>query len=76
MKRLCLLFLLFFSLFFASSQELKLTSIQGEVMDADSKGPLEFATVQLLQLPDSSLATGAITDKDGSFVLKAVKKGK
>ncbi|HQJ89400.1 MAG TPA: carboxypeptidase-like regulatory domain-containing protein, partial [Paludibacteraceae bacterium] len=74
MKRLVfVVFILLFSLT-AFSQDTK-TTIKGSLIDSETNEPLEFATVQLLQLPDSSLATGNITDKNGLFILNDVKKG-
>ena len=45
--------------------------IKGKVVDAETKAPLEFATVTLLNLADSSMVTGVITDIDGNFSLEA-----
>lgn len=74
MKRLVfVVFILLFSLT-AFSQDTK-TTIKGSLIDSETNEPLEFATVQLLQLPDSSLATGNITDKNGLLILNDVKKG-
>lgn len=38
-------------------------SISGVIQDKTSKQPIEFATVQLLQLPDSSIIKTTVTDK-------------
>lgn len=50
-------------------------TITGKIIDAEAKEPLEYTTVQLLQLPDSSLATGATSGLDGTFEIKNVKPG-
>ena len=47
------------------------TSLSGRVIDEASLTPLEFATVSLFSLPDSSLADGAMTDANGRFSLGA-----
>lgn len=41
--------------------------IKGVVLDKSSNSPLEFATVALFSMRDSSLLTGGITEADGSF---------
>ena len=48
--------------------------ITGTVIDADTKAPLEFATVAVYSKRDSSLASGGITDEAGSFAMEV--KGK
>jgi ferric enterobactin receptor len=49
--------------------------ITGKIIDAVSKSPLEYATVALHKASDSSLVTGATTDKNGIFTITA-KPGK
>lgn len=49
--------------------------ITGTVLDKESKEALMQTTVQLLK-SDSSYVTGAVTDADGKFSLKAPKNGK
>ena len=46
------------------------TNIQGKVMDENNQ-PIEFANVVLYSLPDSSLVSGTITNKNGEFSLTA-----
>ncbi len=48
--------------------KIKLT---GTLVDADTKTPMEYATVSLLNRTDSSLVTGNITDAKGSFSIEA-----
>ena len=50
-------------------------SISGTVIDGADKSPVIQATVQLLSLPDSTMATGFTTDTQGRFSLSA-KPGK
>ena len=49
--------------------------ISGTVMDAREDVPLQYATVALLFKPDSSIATGIITDSQGVFNVKANRPG-
>ncbi|MBL0742701.1 TonB-dependent receptor [Chryseolinea lacunae] len=49
-------------------------SVGGTVLEHAAQQPLEFSTVSLYR-SDSTLATGALTDSKGSFVLKDVKVG-
>lgn len=49
--------------------------IKGKVIDMETDGPLEYATVSLFNSQDSTLVTGVITDSKGNFSLKA-KPGK
>ncbi len=42
-------------------------SIKGVVTDQESNMPLEFATVSIFSLRDSSLVTGGLTDETGAF---------
>lgn len=49
-------------------------SIRGQVIDAGTGQPLEFATVSVVRADDKSLITGSITDAEGRFSL-AVEPG-
>ena len=49
--------------------------IKGKVIDVETDGPLEYATVSLFSSQDSTLVTGVITDAKGEFSLKT-KPGK
>ncbi|MDB5120772.1 MAG: TonB-dependent receptor plug [Sphingobacteriales bacterium] len=49
-------------------------TLTGTVVDSE-KQPIEFATVSLLKLTDSSLVTGSITDVKGKFQIKKVQGG-
>ena len=50
-------------------------SISGTVQDEKFKNPLEFASVQLLSLTDSSTIKATVTDKKGKFSIENVNKG-
>ena len=49
--------------------------IKGFVIDIETDGPLEYATVSLFNAQDSTLVTGVITDMQGAFTLNT-KPGK
>lgn len=46
-------------------------TVSGFVIDNDDKSPVMQATVQLLSLPDSTMAVGNVTDNDGAFSVAA-----
>lgn len=48
-------------------------TISGKIIDEQNQ-PVEFATVALYSLPDSTLTTGTVTNAEGSFMLKASDK--
>jgi hypothetical protein len=50
-------------------------NIKGIVSFGKDKTPIQFATVALLQLPDSAMITGVITLTDGGYLLEKVKPG-
>ncbi|MEL6842857.1 MAG: outer membrane beta-barrel protein, partial [Bacteroidota bacterium] len=47
-------------------------NVFGKVMDVDSRQSLEYATVTLRSLPDSSVRAGVVTDSKGKFSLSVV----
>lgn len=49
--------------------------IKGKIIDTETDGPLEYATVSLFSSQDSTLVAGVITDTKGAFSLKT-KPGK
>lgn len=51
-------------------------TVAGRVIEDDTKEPAVQATVQLLSLPDSTLAAGIATTQQGYFTLPKVKAGK
>lgn len=69
MKKYLALVLLFAS-FTAHAQNIK-----GKVCYQKDGSPVQFASVALLQLPDSSMITGVITLTDGGYVLEKIKPG-
>lgn len=83
MKKITSLLLLVFSLIFSiniNASELDSNShhdaeIKGVVVDNETDGPLEYATISLFNSQDSTLVTGVITDMQGAFSLQT-KPGK
>lgn len=51
-------------------------TVEGNIFDATNNQPLEFANVSLFRVKDSSLATGAIADAKGHYLIEDVKPGK
>lgn len=49
--------------------------VKGKVFIEKDKTPAQFASVGLLQLPDSSVVTGAITLSDGGYSFESLKPG-
>ena len=45
----------------------------GKVAEADLQKPLEFATVSIYSIPDSSFVKGTITNKRGEFILNKLE---
>ena len=50
-------------------------AIAGKVVEAETKAPLEFATITIFNEKDSTLVTGTVTEKNGTFVIE-VKPGR
>ena len=50
-------------------------TVSGVVLDKEDNSPVMQATVQLLSLPDSTMAVGNVTNNNGRFSL-SVKPGK
>jgi outer membrane receptor protein involved in Fe transport len=69
MKRILVLLLL------AASIAAQAQNISGKVCLESDRSPVPYATVGLMQLPDSSMITGVITLTDGGYVLEKVKPG-
>lgn len=44
--------------------------VKGQIVDASTGAPLEYATVSVHQLPDSTLVAGGITDGEGVFSIE------
>ncbi len=63
--------LLYFFILAAWSGLLHAQTITGKVTDASTGKPLDYATIGLFALADSTPVTGAITDETGAFSLDA-----
>ncbi|MBG0859136.1 MAG: TonB-dependent receptor [Bacteroidales bacterium] len=50
-------------------------NLRGNVSYEKDKTPVQFATVALLQIPDSAMVTGVITLTDGGYILENIKPG-
>jgi outer membrane receptor protein involved in Fe transport len=50
-------------------------NIRGKVCSEKDRLPVQFASVGLVQLPDSAMITGVITLTDGGYLLEKVKPG-
>ena len=50
-------------------------NIRGNVSLEKDKSPVQFASVALLQLPDSAMITGVISLTDGGYLLEKIKPG-
>ena len=59
------------SLFAGAQEQVKKGTLQGVVVDADSKEVLQSATLQLLALPDTVYKAGVASDVDGRFTIVA-----
>lgn len=59
-----------FVLLSLSLQVLAQGKITGRVFDGKSGAPIEYATVAILKVGDSSLVTGSVTEANGSFAVK------
>jgi len=46
-------------------------SITGKVVEGDAKQALEYATISLIAMKDSSVAAGEITNAKGQFFMKS-----
>ncbi|MEX0981105.1 MAG: TonB-dependent receptor [Bacteroidales bacterium] len=81
MKKLALnIFLIFVTLgsllFGNEPEEIKPRyRVSGTVLDKQAEAPLQYTTVALLSVPDSSIVNGIITDRRGKFVVSAKQPG-
>jgi len=82
MNRLYLSLTLFFIIASLSLQAqprpdvLKIGKVSGQILDAQSNEPLEYATIAIMRERDSTLVTGTITDKSGNFRITDIPVGK
>ncbi|QSE96926.1 TonB-dependent receptor domain-containing protein [Fulvivirga lutea] len=74
MRKSIILAIVYFLCFNAAAQSSTTYELSGRVIDGTTNSGLEFSTVSLLNISDSSLIDGVITDSEGRFQLKT-KKG-
>ncbi len=53
-----------------------LGTIQGLVLDSDTKNPLTGARISLLKLPDSTITTGGVTNEKGLYSINDIDFGR
>ena len=76
MNRLFLLLLLLFSALSTRAQmDDRPLSISGQLLDADTKEPVQLVTIQLFAAPDSTFVGGTVSDEKGNFSLQAPSNG-
>lgn len=51
-------------------------TIKGIVVDSLTQKPVEYAAVSVLQVRDSSIAGGMVTDETGQFIIEQLKPGR
>ncbi|WP_378188263.1 TonB-dependent receptor domain-containing protein [Aquimarina sp. W85] len=66
MKKIIVLVIMFFNLLVYSQTEKKIV-ITGQIADASTSTPLEYATVSFIEPASKRVAFGGITDKKGKF---------
>ncbi|MGV3540574.1 MAG: TonB-dependent receptor domain-containing protein [Rufibacter sp.] len=71
----CWLFLLFFTLGFSAMAQ-NGAPVKGTVQDTKTQKPLGFATMVLVQLPDSTIANSQMADEAGAYVFEKVAPGR
>lgn len=75
MKKIASLFLLFIAIAVVTNAQTAKGVIQGILLDAKSKEPIEFASVALIPQGTTAPLTGCNTDENGSFLLTGIKAG-
>lgn len=70
-----ILTILFFTFAISSIFAQQRVTISGIVVDKDNGQPMQFVNVVVLNVADSSIVTGSLTDELGSFRLQSVVKG-
>lgn len=75
MKKTVSLLILFIAVALAANAQTAKGVIQGLLLDAKSKEPVEFASVALIPQGIRTPVTGCNTEEDGSFIITGVKAG-
>ena len=74
--QLILILAITYSSSFAENSPAKVGIIKGVVIDNNSGKKMEYATVSVLDFNTNKIITGAMTNKNGSFIFKNIKFGK
>jgi hypothetical protein len=74
-KKTLLLILLLLQAVCANAQQRESVEVRGTVISNSDRTPIEQATARLLNPTDSTLITGAVSARNGSFSIKDVKPG-
>jgi len=75
MKKLASLLVLFIAIAVATNAQTAKGVIQGVLLDAKSKEPIEFASVALIPQGTTAPLTGCNTEENGYFIITGVKAG-
>ena len=75
MKKIFTLFTLFFILVSAAKAQKADGSIKGKLLDTAAKLPISQATISVLHVKDSALATFTLSNKQGAFEVKGLEAG-
>lgn len=80
MKKIVSLLFLFFFCFASFAQNtptknVKKVEVTGTVIDSETQEAISSATIQLFALPDTTFATGVVSDEEGKFILDPVAAG-
>lgn len=59
-----------------NNNSIKIGSVDGTILDSISKKPVEYASVRICKVEDSSVVSGIYTDEKGFFVLEQLPSGK
>lgn len=51
-------------------------TVKGRLIDLSENTPIEYASLAIYSLADSSLVTGVISSQDGSFIIDGLKNGR
>ncbi len=51
-------------------------SVRGAIVDADTKQPIEYASVAIYKLPDSLLVSGSMSNEQGRFFINSLGNGR
>ena len=76
LKQICLVFLALFLMtpILISAQDKEIINVKGRILEENSKQPVEFVNITILNPSDSSLITGAKTTNNGNFSINVAEK--